>query len=222
MRPGSRRAACHSAIPMRPRFTSVRTTRDSPPSSCVASVNGNGAFSSRMDGLQMAPPDSGGIFANGPMGQEPGQNGIYILRQLSIRRHASADANGVLRHRHARCAHHLLESGVWSASGISAARDARGVGNTAAFRCVAVVWRTGPGAPRTIHGFAWRQEFARGTRTDSHESEVVLSCLFGGFTADYTITLTDKLRLELRTTNVSDRPAKANFGFHPYFLLARP
>ena len=81
--------------------------------------------------------------------------------------------------------------------------------------------RTGPGGTRTIHGFAWRQEFSVVRRTDTPtKSEVVLSAYSESFTADYTITLTDKLRLELRTTNVSDRPAKANFGFHPYFLLA--
>lgn len=88
--------------------------------------------------------------------------------------------------------------------------------------------RRGP-VPGTLHGFAWMQRFDVRSKASSPErSEVVLGFSSSAetrkiwpydFDVELKVTLTDRLSLELRTTNKGDRTFQLTTGFHPYFAI---
>lgn len=88
----------------------------------------------------------------------------------------------------------------------------------------------GSGGPSTnAHGFAWRSMFeVRGRKSSSARSELVLGLRPDAamrrewpheFDLEYSIVLTDTLRLSLKTRNTGAKPFKLTAGFHPYFFI---
>ena len=88
--------------------------------------------------------------------------------------------------------------------------------------------KSGP-TPDVVHGFAWRSRFeVRGRKDSAGRSELVLGlkpteasrkewpC---DFDLEYTIVLSDKLSLRLKTANTGTAPFALTAGFHPYFFI---
>ncbi len=83
--------------------------------------------------------------------------------------------------------------------------------------------------PNVMHGFARCLTFSVRRKTvgaDRCELVIGLASDAGtrkrwpyDFDLEYRIVLTDRLRLELKTTNTGKRPFKLTAGFHPYFLI---
>ena len=67
------------------------------------------------------------------------------------------------------------------------------------------------------HGKAWLSQAQVLRRTPS---EVSLAVAADAFDAQYTIALSDRLRLTVNTRNRSDAPQKYSVGIHPYFRLS--
>ena len=82
---------------------------------------------------------------------------------------------------------------------------------------------------KTIHGFAKTQMFSVRSKTVGKDRcELVLGLSPNAdtkrrwpydFDLEYRITLTDRLQLELKTTNTGARPFRLTTGFHPYFAI---
>ena len=80
-----------------------------------------------------------------------------------------------------------------------------------------------------IHGFARDMKFSvRRKSLNPDRCELVLGlksdeatrkCWPHDFDLEYSIVLTDRLALSLKTTNVSDAPFVITVGFHPYFAI---
>lgn len=80
--------------------------------------------------------------------------------------------------------------------------------------------RVKPGSNENIHGFAWTREFTVRSRTETpSKAEVVLSLSTPEAELEYTVTLTDDLKLELVTRNVGARDFVCSPAFHPYFRV---
>ena len=89
--------------------------------------------------------------------------------------------------------------------------------------------RVGPVTNCTIHGFAWHSRFAvRKKNITANRSELVLGLKSSDlqskewpydFDLEYTIVLTDKLNLHIKTKNTGDKSFKFTGGFHPYFFI---
>lgn len=83
--------------------------------------------------------------------------------------------------------------------------------------------------PKVMHGFAWKTPFeVRSLKRALDKCELVLGMRLAANSRkdwpyatdlEYRITLTDRLRLELRTANQDVKPFKLTAGFHPYFRL---
>ena len=83
--------------------------------------------------------------------------------------------------------------------------------------------------PGMLHGFAWMQRFeVRGEKKSAERSEVVLGFSSNAetrkiwpydFDVELKVTLTDRLSLELRTTNTGTGTFQLTTGFHPYFAI---
>ena len=79
------------------------------------------------------------------------------------------------------------------------------------------------------HGFAWYQMFeVRSQKTSPERCELVLGLKSSpsthaiwpyDFDLEYTIVLTDRLSMKLRTKNTGTKPLPLTVGFHPYFLI---
>ena len=88
--------------------------------------------------------------------------------------------------------------------------------------------RSGPNTNVT-HGFAWRSKFAvRDRKTSANRCELVLGLTPTAatrkewphnFDLEYTIELTDTLKLRLKTKNTGAKPFALTAGFHPYFFI---
>jgi glucose-6-phosphate 1-epimerase len=71
-----------------------------------------------------------------------------------------------------------------------------------------------------IHGTAWRSEFKVVSRTEKNgRDELVLALDEPNARLEYTVSLGDALKLEMKTLNKSTRPLEFSAGFHPYFLV---
>ena len=83
--------------------------------------------------------------------------------------------------------------------------------------------------PTNMHGFARTQMFAlRRKKLGPERCELVLGLSSNeatrkrwphDFDLEYRIVLTDRLRLELKTTNTGKEPFQLTTGFHPYFAI---
>ena len=83
--------------------------------------------------------------------------------------------------------------------------------------------------PKVMHGFARSLKFSvRGKTLGPDRCELVLGLSSDAgtrsrwphdFDLEYRIVLTDRLRLELKTTNTGSRPFQLTAGFHPYFAI---
>ena len=83
--------------------------------------------------------------------------------------------------------------------------------------------------PKVKHGFAHLRKFSLRHKHESKErSELVLGLSADAetrrlwpheFDLEYTITLTDRLRLELKTVNTGKETFRFTTGFHPYFAI---
>ena len=83
--------------------------------------------------------------------------------------------------------------------------------------------------PTNIHGFARSQVFTVRRKTLGLErcelvlglspNEVTRKRWPHDFDLEYRIVLTDRLRLELKTTNTGREPFQLTMGFHPYFSI---
>ena len=88
--------------------------------------------------------------------------------------------------------------------------------------------RSGP-TPAVAHGFAWRSRFeVRSRKSSAGRSELVLGLKPTDatrkewpyeFDLEYTVVLTGKLSLRLRTKNSGKVPFALTAGFHPYFFI---
>lgn len=84
-------------------------------------------------------------------------------------------------------------------------------------------------ATKTKHGFAWRETFTvRSKKITPGRSELVLGLKSSpatraawpyDFDLEYTIVLTDRLSMKLRTKNTGKKAFPLTVGFHPYFLI---
>ena len=71
-----------------------------------------------------------------------------------------------------------------------------------------------------IHGTAWRSEFKVVSRTEKNgRDELVLALDEPYARLEYTVSLGDALKLEMKTLNKSTRPLEFSAGFHPYFRV---
>lgn len=80
-----------------------------------------------------------------------------------------------------------------------------------------------------MHGFAWRSKFeVRSKKSSPVRSELVLGIVSSDvtrrewaheFDLEYTVVLTDRLSLRLRTKNTGKEPFAITAGFHPYFFI---
>ena len=83
--------------------------------------------------------------------------------------------------------------------------------------------------PSSLHGFAHTRRFSVRRKTEAKErSELVLGLSADAetrrlwpydFDLEYKITLTDRLRLELKTVNTGKETFRFTTGFHPYFAI---
>ena len=72
-----------------------------------------------------------------------------------------------------------------------------------------------------IHGDAWRRRFAiRRYASGSSRTELVLELSAGQAGLEYSIVLTDRLTLEMTTTNAGTNDFLCSYGLHPYLLVA--
>ena len=88
--------------------------------------------------------------------------------------------------------------------------------------------KSGPD-PKVMHGFARTQLFSvRGKKIGKERCELVLGLSSSAetkrrwphdFDLEYRIVLTDRLKLELKTTNTGTQPFALTAGFHPYFAI---
>lgn len=88
--------------------------------------------------------------------------------------------------------------------------------------------RSGPNTNVT-HGFAWRSKFAvRDRKISANRCELVLGLVPTAaarkewphdFDLEYTIELTDTLKMRLKTKNTGAKPFMLTAGFHPYFFI---
>lgn len=88
--------------------------------------------------------------------------------------------------------------------------------------------RSGPDT-NVIHGFAWQHKFTvRNRKAVSGRSELVLGLTSEtakcdkwpyDFDLEYSIVLTDTLRLSLKTKNTGSKPFVLTTGLHPYFFI---
>lgn len=71
-----------------------------------------------------------------------------------------------------------------------------------------------------IHGTAWREEFTVVSRTQTNRrAELVLALDGGKARLEYTVSLGDALKLEMKTVNTSREPFGFTAAFHPYFRV---
>ena len=71
-----------------------------------------------------------------------------------------------------------------------------------------------------IHGTAWREEFKVVSRRGTNRrAELVLALDGEKARLEYTVSLGDALKLEMKTVNVSREPFSFSAAFHPYFRV---
>ena len=87
---------------------------------------------------------------------------------------------------------------------------------------IPVCWpRFGVDETGKIHGVAWRRPFAvRRHSAAPLRDELVLGLCHGQVSLEYSIALTDRLTLEMCTTNAGTNDFMCSFGFHPYLRVA--
>lgn len=90
-------------------------------------------------------------------------------------------------------------------------------------------WFGSSGPSTNAHGFAWRSAFeVRGRRSSPMRSELVLGLKPNAstrkewpheFDFEYSIVLTDTLKLTMKTRNIGSKLFILTAGFHPYFFI---
>ena len=90
-------------------------------------------------------------------------------------------------------------------------------------------WFGSSGPSTNSHGFAWRSAFeVRSKKSSPERAELVLGLKPNAvtrkewpheFDLEYSIILTDTLKLVLKTRNTDSRPFILTAGFHPYFFI---
>ena len=90
-------------------------------------------------------------------------------------------------------------------------------------------WFGSSGPSTNNHGFAWRSAFeVRSKKSSPERAELVLGLKPSAatrkewpheFDLEYSIILTDTLKLVLKTRNTDSKPFILTAGFHPYFFI---
>lgn len=71
-----------------------------------------------------------------------------------------------------------------------------------------------------IHGVAWRRKFKLLKRSESPDRGVlVMELKEGDLRLECSVTLSDKLTLEMTTENLSTNLFRCSYGYHPYFSV---